>query len=126
VGISMPSDLIIAMEEASREIRKLIAKVSATHVETNNAALPPGELQVLSRRLAQVAQQLACVSPAQPREEAFQAAISAYVVNLEALKRVLGKVQDSLGKKRDRLKKDLEHMNSARAWAEAYRATHGT
>jgi len=122
----MPSELIIAVEEANQEIRMLIAKLSATTVETNNAVLPPGELQTLSRRIACVAQQLTCVSPAQPKEEAFHAAISAYAVNLETLKRVLGRVQDSLGKKRERLKKDLEHMNSARAWAEAYRATHGT
>jgi Lon protease-like protein len=122
----MPSELIVAVEDANREIRRLLANVSATGVETHNAVLPPDELRALSRKLARVAQRLCSFPPSQPKEEPSQAAIGEYVGNLETLKRVLERVQDSLAKKRDRLKKEFEHINSARAWAEAYRATHTT
>lgn len=122
----MPSELIVAVEEASREIRRLVAKLSASNVEAHNAVLLPAELQALSRKLGRVAQQLARVSPALQKEEALQAAISAYVGNLETLKRILERVQDSLGKKRDQLKKDFDHISSARAWVEVYRSTNGT
>jgi hypothetical protein len=57
---------------------------------------------------------------------ASQDVISEYIDNLEKLKGVLGRAMDSLGKRRDRLKKDLEHLNSARAWVETFRATHWT
>jgi hypothetical protein len=59
-------------------------------------------------------------------DDALRAVLSEYVENLETLKGALGKVQDSLGKQRDRLKKDFEHLNSARAWVETFRATNGT
>jgi DNA repair exonuclease SbcCD ATPase subunit len=119
----MQSELIVTLQEANREIRGLVSKLSENSVEANNAALSPGELQALSRKLAQVAKRLDLVSPAQPKQEALQAVISEYVDNLEKLKAVLGRVQNSLGKQRDRLKKDFEHLNSARAWAETFRAT---
>ena len=122
----MPSELIIAVEDANREIRRLLSNLSASEVGTHNALLPPDELQALSRKLARVAQRLGSFPPSQPREEPSQAAIGEYAANLETLKRVLERTQGSLAKKRDRLKKDFEHINSARAWAEAYRATHST
>jgi hypothetical protein len=119
----MQPKLIVFLGEVNREIRGLVSKLSATSVEANNAVLPPGELKALSEKLAQVAKLLDLVPPAQPKEDALQAVISEYVDNLEKLKGVLGKVQDSLGKQRHRLKKDLDHLNSARAWMEAFRAT---
>jgi len=122
----MPSELIVAVEEANREIRRLVAKLSSSDVEAHKAVLLPVELQALARKLGRVAQQLGRDSPAHQKEEALQAAIGAYVGNLETLKRILERVQDSLGKKRDRLKKDFDHISSARAWVEAYRATHST
>jgi hypothetical protein len=122
----MPTELIVAMEDANREIRRFVGKLSGTDVEFYKAALPPVELQALSRKLGRVAQQLGRVPPVHQKEAALQAAISVYVGNLETLKKVLERVRDSLGKKRDRLKKDFEHISSARAWAEACRATHNT
>jgi chromosome segregation ATPase len=122
----MQSELIVALQEANREIRGLVSKLSENSVEENQAVLSPGELKVLARRLAHVAKLLGRVSPAQPGQEALRATISEYAGNLERLKGVLGKVQDSLGKQRDRLKKDFEHLNSARAWVETFRATHWT
>jgi DNA repair exonuclease SbcCD ATPase subunit len=119
----MPSELIAALQEANREIRWLVTKLSENSVEANNAGLAPGELQALSQKLAQVAKLLGRVSSAQPKQEALQAVISEYAGNLETLKGVLGKVQDALGRQRDRLKKDFEHLKSARAWVETYRAT---
>jgi chromosome segregation ATPase len=120
----MQSELIVALEEANREITGLVSKLSEKSVEANHAVLPPGELKALTRKLARVAELLGCVSPAQPKEEALQAVLSEYADKLARLKGVLGKVQDSLGKKRDRLKKDFEHLNSARAWVETFRTTH--
>jgi chromosome segregation ATPase len=120
----MQSELIVALEEANREIRGLVSKLSENSMEADNAVLSPGELKALAEKLAKVAKLLERVSPAQPKEEALQAVLSEYVDNLEKLKGVLGKVQDSLGKQRDRLKKDFEHLNSARAWVETFRATH--
>jgi DNA repair exonuclease SbcCD ATPase subunit len=122
----MQSELIVALQEANREIRGLISGLSENSVEANNAALSPGKLQVLSQKLAQVAKRLDGVPPDQRKQEALQAVLSEYVENLETLKGALGKVQDSLGKQRDRLKKDFEHLNSARAWVETFRATNGT
>jgi len=122
----MQSELIVALEETNREIKGLVSKLSQNNVEANSAALSPGDLHVLSRKLSRVAERLGCVAPGQTKEEALQAAISEYVGNLETLKRVLAKVQDALGKQRDRLKKDFEHMNSARAWVEAFRTTNST
>ena len=120
----MHSELIVAMREASREIGELVTKLSENSVEGSHAALPPGELQALCRKLAQVAKRLDLVSPSQPKDQALQAAINDYVDNLETLRGLLITVQDTLGKRRDRLKKDFERLNSARAWAESFRATH--
>jgi uncharacterized membrane protein YdfJ with MMPL/SSD domain len=80
-------------------------------------------LKALAEKLAHVAKLLDLVPPAQPKEDALQAVLSEYVDNLEKLKDVLEKVQDSLGEQRDRLKKDFEHLNSARAWVKTFRAT---
>lgn len=122
----MQPKLIVFLGEVNREIRGLVSKLSENSVEGNKAVLSPGQLKALAGKLAQVAKLLDLVSPAQPKEDALQAAISEYVDNLEKLKGVLGKVQDSLGKQRDRLKKDFEHLNSARAWVETFRATNWT
>lgn len=122
----MPSELVVALQEANREIRGLVTRLSEGSAEANNVPLPPGELQALSRKLSRVAKLLGRVSPAQPEQEALQAAISEYTGNLETLKGVLGRVQDSLGKQRDQFKKDFEQLNSARAWLETFRATNGT
>jgi len=119
----MQSELIATLQEANREIRGLISKLSGKKGEAYNVALVPGELQALSRKLARIAKQLGRVPPTQPKDEALQAAISEYAENLETLKRVLGGAQDALGKRRDQLKRDLDHMHSARAWMEAYRST---
>jgi ABC-type hemin transport system substrate-binding protein len=112
------------LEEANREIRGLVSKLTENSVEPNHAVLPPGELKALAEKLAQVAKLLELASSAQPKEEALQAALSEYANNLEKLKGLLGKVQDLLGKKRDRLRKDFERLNSARAWVETFRTTH--
>jgi chromosome segregation ATPase len=120
----MQSELIVALEEANREIRGLVSKLSQNSVEANRAVLSPGELKSLAEKLAQVAKLLELVSPALRKEEALQAVINEYADNLEKLKGVLGKVQDSLGKQRDRLRKEFERLNSTRAWAETFRATH--
>jgi chromosome segregation ATPase len=122
----MQSELIVALQEANREIRGLVSRLSENSVEADKAVLSPGELKALAEKLAKVAKLRELVSSAQPKEEAVQAVLSEYVDNLETLKGVLGKVQDSLGKQRDQLKKDFEHLNSARAWVETFRATHWT
>lgn len=122
----MQSEVIDLLGEANREIKALVSKLSRNKLETDNAAIPPGELQALSRKLAQVATMLGEVSPCQREEVTLKAAIDQYVANLETLKTGLGKVQDSLGKQRDRIKKDFKQLNSARAWVETYRATNGT
>jgi len=125
-GVSMQSELMVFLGEVNREIKGLVSKLSENSVEANNAVLPPGELKALAEKLAQVAKLLDLVPPAQPKEDALQALISEYVDSLEKLKDVLEKVQDSLGEQRDRLKKDFEHLNSARAWVETFRATNWT
>jgi hypothetical protein len=123
-GVSMQSELIVFLGEVNREIRGLVCKLSDNRAEAKNAALSSSELKALAQKLAQVAKLLDLVPPPQPKEDALQAVISEYVDNLEKLKGVLARVQDSLGKQRDRLKKDFEHLNSARAWVETFRATH--
>jgi chromosome segregation ATPase len=119
----MPSKPIIILEQASRDIKALVSKLSEHKLETYNAAIPPGELQVLTRKLARVARTLDRVSSSQREEPGLQAAIDEYVDNLKELKRALGSVQDSLSKRRDQLKKDLRHLSSTRAWVETFRAT---
>jgi len=119
----MQSELIATLQEANREIRGLVSKLSGKKGEVYKPALLLSELQALSRKLARIAKQLARLSPTHPKEEALQAALSEYAGNLEALKRALGGVQDALGKRRDQLWRDLDHMNSARAWVEALRST---
>jgi chromosome segregation ATPase len=114
------------MEEANRAIRGLLSRLSESSAEADSATLSSSELKALSRKLAQVAKLLVRVPPAQSKEQALQAVLSEYVDNLEKLKGVLGGAMDSLGKHRDRLKKNLEHLNSARAWVETFRATNWT
>jgi len=116
----MPSELSIVVQEANRQIRRLLAGLSAPGVEAQDAVLAPGELQALSRTLERVAQRLRSSPPSQPPEEPSEAAIREYAGNLKTLKRVLETVQGSLARKRDRLKKDFEHLHSARAWSVAY------
>lgn len=122
----MESELISTLQEANQEIRSAILKWSETNVGAKHAAFPPGELQALSGKLAQVARRLRHLSPDQPKAEALQVAIGEYVSNLESLNTVLAGVQEALRKQRDHLKRDLAHTHSARAWMEAFRATHST
>jgi hypothetical protein len=120
----MQSELIVVLEQANRAIRGLVFKLSGNSEQAGNAVLIPGELKALTEKLAQVAKLLELASPAQSREEALQAVLSEYVDNLGMLKGALGKAQDSLGRRRDRLKKAFEHLNSVRAWVETFHATH--
>ena len=122
----MQSDLIIALRNTNQEIRSTISKLSETNVASIHAALPPGELQALNGKLSRIAAGLGQLSAGQNREVALASALGEYLTNLESLKTVLANVQDTLAKQRDQLKKDLSHMNSARAWVEAFRATSST
>jgi uncharacterized coiled-coil DUF342 family protein len=122
----MPHELSVFLGEVNQEIRALLSQLSQNSGEGNKAVLSPGELKTLAKRLAQVAKLIDGASPTKAKEEALQAAISEYVENLEKLKGVLSKIQESLGEQRNRLKKDFEHANSARAWVDAFRATNGT
>ena len=117
----MQSELICAVREVSEDIRGVVSKLSGRSGEAGNAVLRPGELQALTRKLARVPEQLGRVSPGQPEDTALRAALSEYATNLETLKTVLAKLQDLLVKRRDRLKKDLENTNLARAWVRTLR-----
>ena len=119
----MQCELIVFLGEVNREIRGLVSKLAENSLDANHGVLPPGKLQALAEKLAQVAKRPERVSADQRKQEPLRAAISEYVKSLEALRQALGNVQDSLGQRRDRLKKDFEHLNSARAWVETFRAT---
>jgi DNA repair exonuclease SbcCD ATPase subunit len=111
------------MQEANREIGRLVSKLSENSAEASHAGLSTGELNALSQKLARVAKLLDRVSTTQSKEQELQAVLGEYVDNLEKLKGVLGRATDSLEKHRDRLKKNLEHLNLARAWVQTFRAT---
>jgi chromosome segregation ATPase len=119
----MQSELTALLEEANRAIRGLVSRRSENSGQAGPITLSSSELKALSQKLAQVAKLLPQVSPTQPKEQTLQAVLSEYVDNLEKLKGVLGGAMDSLGKQRERLKKNLAHLNSARAWVAAFRAT---
>ena len=119
----MQSELITAVQNTNQEIRSTVSKLSETNVASIYAALPPGELQALNGKLARIAAGLRQLPAGQHRETALVSALGDYLSNLDSLKTVLARVQDTLVKHRDHLKKDLSHMNSARAWVEAFRAT---
>jgi DNA repair exonuclease SbcCD ATPase subunit len=119
----MQPKLIVFLEELNREIGGLVSKLSENSLEGDTAVVAPGKLKVLAEELAQVAKLLDQVPPAQPKQEGLQAVINEYTGNLETLKGLLTKVQDSLSKRRDRLTKDLQQLNSARGWVETFRAT---
>jgi hypothetical protein len=120
----MQSELIAGLEEANRAIRGLVSRLTEKSAEADPAALSSRELIALSQKLAQVAKLLEQVSPTQSKEYPLPAVLSEYVDNLEKLKGVLGEAMHALEKHRDRLKKNLEHLNSARAWVETFRTTH--
>jgi hypothetical protein len=120
----MQPKLITFLEGVNQEIRGMVCKLSEKRGEVDSAVACPGELKALAGKLAQVPKWLDRLSPAQRGEEALQAAIGEYLQNLETLKGLLINLQESLGKRRDRLKKDFEHLNAARGWVETFRATH--
>jgi len=119
----MQSEVIAVLGEANRAIMGLLSRLSENSAKAVPKALSSSELKALSEKLAQVARRLDQVAPHQPKEQALQAVLSEYVVNLEKLKVVLGGAMEALGKHRDRLKKDLKHLSLARAWVETFRAT---
>jgi DNA repair exonuclease SbcCD ATPase subunit len=119
----MQSELIAVLGETNRAIRGLVSRLSEKSVETGRATLSSSELKALSQKLARVAKLLEQVSPTRPKEHALQALLNEYVDNLTKLKAVLERAKDTLGKHRDRLRKDLEQLNSAKAWVEAFRTT---
>jgi hypothetical protein len=119
----MQTELISALQKVNQEISSTVAKLSENGVASIYAALPPRELQDLNGKLARIAACLGRLSPGQPKEPELQSALGEYLANLESLKNVLVRVQDTLARQRDLLKKDLAHMNSTRAWVEAFRAT---
>ncbi len=122
----MPSDLIAAIQEVNRNITGLVSKLSQNSFQANSSGLPPGELKSLDQKIAQVPKLLGQFSPAQTDREVLRDELHQYVENLEALRTVLRKVGEVLGKRRDRIKKKFNHLSSARAWMETYRATHRT
>ena len=121
----MQPELIAFLGDVNQEIRGLVSKLAEKRGEAGSAVVTPGELKALAGKLAQVPKRLDRLSPAQRGEEALQDAIGEYLQNLGNLKGLLMKLQESLGKCRDRLKKDFEHLNAARGWVESFRATHG-
>jgi hypothetical protein len=120
----MQPKLITFLEGVNQEIRGVVCKLSKKHGEADSTVVTSGELKALAGKLAQVPKRLDCLSPAQRGEEALQDAISEYLQNLETLKGLLMNLQELLGKRRDQLKKDFEHLNAARGWVETFRATH--
>jgi len=118
----MHSDLITTLQKANQEISRTVSRLSEADIASIYAALPPGELQSLNGELARIAARLGQLSAGQPKEAALESALSEYLTNLESLKAVLATVQDRLAKQRDQLRNELAHMNSARAWVEAFRA----
>jgi hypothetical protein len=119
----MQSELITALKKVNQEISHTVSRLSEKDVARIYTALPPGELQDLNGKLARIAACLGRLSPGQPKEPELQSALGEYLANLESLKTVLVRVQDTLARQRDQLRKDLAHMNSTRAWVEAFRAT---
>ena len=119
----MSSELITALRNTNQVIKSTVSKLSETDAASIYAALPPGELQALNGKLARIAAGIGRLPAGQRREPALVSLLGEYFSNLESLKTVLTKVQDTLAQQRDQLKKDLSHMNSARAWVEAFRAT---
>jgi hypothetical protein len=119
----MQSELISALQKVNQEIGRTLSRLSEKDVASIYTALPPGELQDLNGKLARIAACLGRLSPGQPKEPELQSALGEYLANLESLKTVLVRVQDTLAMQRDQLKKDLAHMNSARAWVEAFQST---
>ena len=117
----MQSELISALLEVSEDIRAIVSKLSGRSGEAGSPVLRPGELQALTRKLARVPKQLGRVSPGSPEDIVLRAALSEYAGTLMALKTVLARFQDSLAKRRDQLKKDLENTNLARAWVRTLR-----
>jgi len=119
----MQSELISDLQKANQEIRSTVGQLSATDVASIYAALLPGELQALNGKLMHIAARLGQLPPGQPKVAALQSALGEYLSNLESLRGVLVRVQDLLAKQRDQLKNDLAHLNSTRAWVEAFRTT---
>ena len=119
----MQSQLISALQKVNQEISSTVSKLSEKDVASIYSALRPRELQDLNGKLARLAACLGRLFPGQPKEPELQSALGEYLANLESLKTVLVRVQDTLARQRDLLKKDLAHMNSTRAWVEAFRAT---
>ena len=119
----MQSELINALQKVNQEISLLVSRLRGKDAASIYTALPPGELQDLNGKLARIAARLGRLSPGQPKEPELQSALGEYLANIESLKTVLVRVQDALARQRDQLRKDLTHMNSTRAWVEAFRAT---
>jgi len=119
----MQSELIRTLQKANREISSTVTKLSEANVASVCQTLPPGELRALNGKLARIAARLVRLAPGRPKEPELQSALAEYLANLESLKTVLVGVQDTLSRQRDQLKKNLNHMNSARSWAEAFRAS---
>ncbi len=119
----MQSELISALQKANQEIGSTVSRLSGKDMASIYMALPPGELRNLNGKLAGIAAGLGRLSPGQPKDPKLQSALGEYLANLESLKTVLVRFQDSLARQRDELKKDLAHMNSTRDWVQAFRAT---
>jgi len=113
---------IAVLEEASRALRGMVTAFGERGGAPEETLLRR-ELPMLSRELACVAQLLPAVSSAWPRPPHLEAVIAEYVHSLERLRPIVEKAQESLGKKRDRLKQDLDRLGCVRAWAETYLST---
>ena len=118
----MQSELISALQQANEEIRSTVSKLAEPNGAAICATLPRAALQSLNQKLARVAARLGQLTAERRRDAGLELELSEYVANLESLKQALATVQDTLTKERDRLRKDLTHKNSARAWVEAFRA----
>ena len=117
----MSSELTIALQEANREIGALVTKLSENPVHTQNPVLRPGEIRSLHSQLTRVGKQLNLFSCGLAEDDASEAAIREYVGNLEALRGLLGKMQQVLTSRRERIRKELAHMHAAGAWMQTYR-----
>jgi len=119
----MESEVIAVMEEANCAIKGLVSRLSGNTAGADQATLLSNEMKALSQKLAHDAKLLGHPPSIRAQEHASQVLLNEYVDNLTKLKAVLEKAKDALGKRRDRLKQDLEHLNSTQCWVETFRST---
>ena len=117
----MPSEALVAIRTANRQVTEFLAQYPSTSLEVNS---PVPNLAPLSEVLGRAGKALQESQAARDLDSSAKAEIAEYVENLKRLKTTLESLQPQLEGRRDAIRDRLGKIKKAIEWANSFNQTH--